>query len=263
MRKRIFRLLALFILFASLSAHNVLAAHALPEFTAQYAIEKFNTKVGEAYYQLSHTGKGYKFTQNTKLVGFARMLAKGTVSVVSYVDRVGDNLLLKKYSYIQTGDKKNRNEDFNILWNTHKNMLSGKITGVARNKKIELRTNAEIWDALSFQIPLMIEANERIKEYPYRALLKGEINDYNFVVASINKINFAEKEYKTIHLVRTDPNKDRQLHIWLMPALNNIPVIIKNYRDGKEHSRMQLERLSINNKTYTNQQINSDNDDDF
>ncbi len=266
--KQPFRLLQLLIIVITLFSHHLHAAHALPEFTAQYAIEKFNTKVAEAHYQLSHADAGYKFTQNTKLVGFARMLANGTASVVSYVDIVGDNLLLTKHSYTQTGDKKNRNEDFNILWNTHKNMLNGKITGVVRNKKIDLRINTEIWDILSFQIPLMIEATENIKEYPYRAILKGKINDYNFVLTSIKKIVFAGKEYKALQLVRTDPDKNRQLHIWLIPALNNIPVIIENYRNGKEHSRMQLESVSFNNKTSlnnqtTDQQIYSDSSDDF
>ncbi len=264
MRKQFFHLSQLLIIATTLSAHNVLAAHALPEFTAQYAIEKFNTKVAEAHYQLSHTDKGYKFTQNTKLVGFARMLAKGTVSAVSYVDIAGDNLLLTKHSYTQTGDKKNRNENFNILWNTNKNTLNGKITGVVRNKKINLSTNTEIWDILSFQIPLMIEANVNTKEYSYRALLKGKIKDYNFILTSIKEINFAGKKYKAMQLVRTDPDRDRQLHIWLIPTLSNIPVLVENYRDGKVHSRMQLESIRFNNEEqYITQQIISDNDDEF
>ena len=106
----------------------------------------------------------------------------------------------------------------------------------------------------------MIEANENIKEYPYRAILKGEIDSYTFILTSSKKIIFADKEYKILQLVRTAPDKDRQLHIWLIPALNNIPVIIENYRDGKLHSRGQLESVSFNNETpYTD----TDSDDDI
>ena len=50
-------------------------------------------------------------------------------------------------------------------------------------------------------------------------------------------------------MVRIDPHKNRQLHIWLIPELHNIPVIIENYRDGKEHSRMQLESVQFNNES--------------
>ncbi len=263
-KKQTFYPLPLLIIYVTLFTHNVFAAHTLPEFTAKYAIQKFNTKLAEAHYQLSYTDKGYKFTQNTKLVGITSLFADDTASIVSYIDIVGDNLLLTKHSYTQTGRKKNRDENFNILWNTHKNTLNGKITGVVRNNKIDLRVNSEVWDILSFQIPLMIEANENTKEYPYQAILKGKIKDYNFILISNKKIIFAGKEYKAIQITRKDPDKNRQLHIWLIPALNNIPVIIENYRNGKKHSRMQLESVSFNNKTtYTDQQINNNSDDDF
>ena len=254
-------MLKLIVLFVTtLFSYNLFAGHALPEFNARYAIEKYGIKLAEAHYQLDYTDKGYKFTQDTKLFGLASMLGSDTVSAVSYVDETGDNLLLTKHIYIQTGREKNRDEDINILWNTHKNTLRGKITGIARSKEIDLRTKAEIWDALSFQIPLMIEANESIKEYPYRAILKGEIDSYTFILTSSKKIIFADKEYKILQLVRTAPDKDRQLHIWLIPALNNIPVIIENYRDGKLHSRGQLESVSFNNETpYTD----TDSDDDI
>lgn len=248
------------LLVTTLFSYNLFAGHALPEFNARYAIQKYGIKLAEAHYLLTYTDKGYKFTQDTELFGLASMFASDAVSAVSYVDAIGDNLLLTKHIYIQTGREKNRDEDISILWNTHKNMLTGKITGIVRSKEIDLRTRSEIWDVLSFQIPLMIEANENIKEYPYQAILKGEIDNYTFVLTSSKKIIFADKEYKILQLVRTDPDKDRQLHIWLIPALNNIPIIIENYRDGKLHSRGQLESVSFNNEgPYTD----TDSDDDI
>ncbi len=261
-KKHIAHLLQLFIIAATLFSFNALAKHALPEFSAKYAVQKFSVKLAEAHYQLYYTDKGYKFTQDTKLFGVANMFASDTASAVSYIDEIRSNLLLTKHSYIQTGREKNKDEDINILWNTYKNTLKGKISGVVRGKEIDFKINEEIWDILSFQIPLMIEANENVKEYPYKAIIGGEINDYNFVLTSSKKITFADKEYKAIQLVRSDPNRNRQLHIWLIPALHNIPVIIENYRDGKQHSRMQLESVSFNHeKPYVEQLV--DNDDDF
>ena len=246
------------------SAQLIAASRALPEFSASYAVQKYGIKLAEAHYQLSHTDAGYRFSHHTELTGFASMFSNDSVKAESLVDVIGDNLLLTKYSYVQTGRKKNRNEEFKILWNTYKNSLSGKITGVVRNKKINLKTNSEIWEALSFQIPLMIEADQNIKEYPYKALLKGKINTYNFVLKSTGQINFAGKQYKTLELVRTDPDRDRALHIWLIPELHNIPVIIENYRDGEEHSRMQLENIKFGSgEELTDQSIETEYDDDF
>lgn len=259
--KNNFYLLRVLFFISIFFTQSVFAEHALPEFSAKYAIKKFGIKLAEAHYQLSYTDKGYKFTQDTRLHGMASMFASDTVSVVSYVDEVGGNLLLRKHVYRQTGREKNKDEDIDILWNTHKNTLRGKITGVVRGKEIDLRTNTEVWEGLSFQIPLMIEFDESIKEYPYRAILKGEIDSYTFVLTSSKKINFAGKDYKMLQLVRTDPHRDRQLHIWVVPALHNLPIIIENYRDGKEHSRGQLESVSFNNEAPLTKKETEEDDD--
>lgn len=240
------KLISIFI--SVLLSQNLFAARALPEFSARYAIEKFDIKLAEAHYRLRYTKSGYEFSQDTKPFGVASMFANDTISATSLIDEVGDNLLLTKHNYRQTGREKNKDEDINILWQTYKNMRNGNITGVVRNKKISLKTNSEVWEALSFQIPLMIEADKNIKEYPYKAILKGEIETYNFVLTSTKKIRFANKEYQTLHLVHTDPRKNRQLHIWLVPALHNIPVIIEYYREGKQHSRAQLESVQFNDE---------------
>ena len=248
------------LLFVVFFSHTLFAAHALPQFSAQYAIQKFGIKLAEAHYQLSYTDTGYKFTQNTQLHGVASLFANDTISTISFVDTIGDNLLLTKHSFVQTGREKNRDEDINILWNTYKNSLKGEITGIVRSKKINLKTDTEVWDVLSFQIPLMIEANKDIKEYPYKAILKGEINTYNFVLTASKKISFAGKDYQSLQMVRIDPHKNRQLHIWLIPELYNIPVIIENYRDGKEHSRMQLESVQFNNEKPLIEELADDDD---
>jgi len=243
---QLLKLISIFI--SVLFSHNLFAAHALPEFSAKYAIQKLGTKLAEAHYQLRYTESGYEFSQNTTLHGVAAMLAKDTVSATSLIDEVGDNLLLTKHSYRQTGREKNKDEDINIQWQTYKNTRKGKITGIVRNKEINLKTNSEVWEALSFQIPLMIEANKDVKEYPYKAILKGEIDTYNFILTSTKKISFADKEYEALQMVRADPHRNRQLHIWLVPALHNIPIIIEYYRDGKKHSRAQLESIQFNNE---------------
>ena len=91
-------------------------------------------------------------------------------------------------------------------------------------------------------------SNKNIKEYPYKAILKGKIDTYNFVLTSTKKISYADNEYLALQMVRSDPLKDRQLHIWLLPELSNIPVLIENYRKGKEHSRVILESVQFNNE---------------
>ena len=253
------KITAIFI--TALFSNTLFAAQALPEFSAKYAIQKFGIKLAEAHYQLRHTETGYQFSQDTELYGVAGMFASDTVAATSLIDAVGDNLLLTKHSYKQTGREKNKDEEINIQWQTYKNTRKGKITGIVRSEEINLTTDSEIWDALSFQIPLMIEADIAVKEYPYKAILKGEIDTYNFVLTTTKKISFAGKEYQALQMVRTDPLRDRQLHLWLVPALHNLPIIIESYRDGKEHSRAQLESVQFNNEPRLEDRVKDGNDD--
>lgn len=248
---------------ALLFSPNIFAAHALPEFTAKYAIESYGVKLAEATYQLNYTETGYKFTQNTELYGFASMFRDDTVNAVSYVDDANGTLLLKKHSYIQTGKEKNKNEDISIQWDTSNNATAGTITGIVRSKKIQLQVKTPVWEVLSFQLPLMLEANKEKKTYPYHAILQGEVDTYNFALTSQEEIRFADKNYQALHVIRKDPNKDRQLHLWLAPELHNIPVIIENYRDGKKHSRMSLESVQFNAGKILREKIETAIDDDF
>ena len=239
---------------------NLSANHALPEFHAIYAIQYFGVKAAEAHYDLSYTDTGYKFTQKTKLSGLASIFADDTVSVISLVDEKNAQLLLTKHIYIQTGKEKNRNEDIDIKWDTKETPPKAKITGTVRGKKINIESDTPVWEVLSFQLPLMLEAKTDIKNYSYKAILKGAIDTYDFVLKSSKKISFADKEYTALQMVRTDPRKNRQLHIWLIPELNNIPVIIENYRKGKIHSNLALESVKFNNETtYSN--MTEDDDD--
>ena len=237
-------------------------AHELPTFYAKYGIQFYGITAAEAHYRLTYTETGYRFSQKTNLTGLASMFADDTVSAVSLIDSIDGQLLLKKHTFIQTGKEKNRDEDINIDWDTSKKPAQGKISGVVRGKKISHETDTAIWEVLSFQIPLMIEANKDTNSYPYKALLKGEIDTYDFVLVASKKIEFANKEYDTLHLVRTDSIKDRQLHIWLLPELHNIPVLIENHRKGKVHSKVVMQSVQFNDdKPY--QDDLADNDDEL
>ena len=239
------------------------ADHALPEFHAKYDIEYFGVKAAEADYKLSYTDSGYKFTQKTKLAGMASLFANDTVDAVSYIDESEQHLLLTKHRYIQTGKEKNKNVDFIIDWDTSGKQVKGKITGTARKNKVKLKTETPVWDVLSFQLPLMIEASKDKKNYPYNALLKGKIKTYNFTLNDIKEIEFAGKKHLSLQMIRKDPKRDRQLHLWLLPELNNIPVIIDVYRKGKKRSSILLSSVKFNDDKIISDNTNKITDDDF
>jgi len=228
---------------------SVDASGRLPEFTASYGIEKYGVKLAEATYTLSRTQDGYRFNQETRLSGMASLFSDDSISAVSIIQAGENGMLLKKHRYVQTGKEKNRDEDFSIEWNRNAQGLSGRITGVVRSQPVDLEVDKPVWDMLSFQIPLMQEASEDRKRYPYYALLKGELDTYFFDLVATEDIEFAGKKYRALKLIRVNPEKKRELRIWLLPELNNIPAVVENMRDGKQHSYMKIESVSFEGKT--------------
>jgi hypothetical protein len=205
-------------------------------------------KLAEAQYQLSQTDTGYKFTQHTGLHGIARLIRSDSLSATSLIDQVDDQLLLKRHTYSQTGQENHINEDFTIQWDSSAVPPKGRISGMVRNKKAKLVTDKPVWDVLSFQIPLMLDAKPEKKDYRYSAIIEGKLDTYNFVQKSQKTISFAGKAYLALQMVRTHPTKNRELHVWLAPELQNMPLLIENYRNGKIHVRAQLEKLQFHNE---------------
>lgn len=238
-------------------------SYELPEFTAKYAVKKFGIKLAEAKYRLRYTDTGYKILQNTDLYGLAVYLSNYAVAAESLVDRYKDNLLLKKHVYILSGSDEDKDENIDFHWHTDQDKLNGKVTGIVRGQEINVEAGDETWDLLSFQIPLMIQANKDLKEYSYDAIVQGEIDSYTFELREIKKVTFADKEYAALRMVCPDSNRDRELHIWLLPELHNIPVLIENYRKGRVHYSGSLESVQFNNDPPIIEDIKQDPEDDI
>lgn len=256
-------ILIIFCLLSSLVSSNALGTYELPEFTAKYAVKKFGIKLAEAKYRLRYTQTGYKLLQNTDLYGLAVYLSDYAVAAESHVDKNSDSLLLRKHIYVLSGSDEDKDEDIDFFWNIEDRTISGTVTGIVRGQKINVEAEDETWDLLSFQIPLMIEAKKDLKEYSYNAILRGEINKYTFELKEVKKVTFANREYSALRMVCPDPKRDRELHIWLLPELHNIPVLIENYREGRVHYSGSLESVQFNDDAPILDESTEDADEDL
>lgn len=232
---------------ASLQSEAISNHPSLPDFDARYAVQKYGLKLATATYTLHRNENTYHIAQHTELYGVAALFRNDTVRASSHVTLYKGQPRLQDFTYIQTGKEKNRDEELHFSYpdNPPDTTL---IKGVSRSQPINVKTQGAVWDILSFQIPLMMEARPDIKTYPYKAIINGELDQYTFNLVSTGSFQFADRDYQTLEVVRNDPVKNRQLHIWLAPELHNLPVIIENYRDGELHSRMQLEQVQFDHQ---------------
>ncbi len=216
--------------------------HALPpEFTATYSAETYGVTAAQATYKLKHKNNGISFTQHSETVGVAAIFSDVTLDETSILSIHNDKLLLDEYRYIQTGDKKNRNTRLKIKWDkTSNSQLSGIISGKAGNNPVEINTSTEVWDTLSFQLPLMMSVSEKTIKNELKVLVKGKLKTYHFVNHGVEKITIGNNLIKTIKIERKSGDKNKPLFLWFAPSLHNLPVKMEKWKKGKPHITMLL-----------------------
>lgn len=158
----------------------------------------------------------------------------------------GDQLLLNEYSFIQTGDNKDRDIRLNINWQQNENdQLAGTISGIARGQAVKLETSAPVWDTLSFQIPVMLYTQENNPPQEHNILVKGDLKSYLFITHGIEDIDINGRFIKTIKVERKSDKEDEPIFFWVAPGLNNLPVKIEKWRNNKPGITMLLNDASF------------------
>jgi hypothetical protein len=222
------------------------------EFSAIYTLEIYNTVLARASYKLQHTDNGLFMEQSTRPAGLAALLRDDKIDVRSEMIIDKDQLLLVNYDYKHTGDDKDRDVNFKIEWLAGNNQgLNGKAVGIYEGKNVEQVVSQPVWDPLSIQIPLMIDARKNLPPHEHGLFLKGEFKYYLFENLGTDEVSFNDKQYPAIKIVGKETKRDRAMYAWLVPELHYLPVKIEQWKEGKLKSTVRLESVSFGNKSDT------------
>ncbi|MDH5711010.1 MAG: DUF3108 domain-containing protein [Gammaproteobacteria bacterium] len=212
-----------------------------PEFTASYDLEKFGILAAKSNYSLKYENNGIRMLQHTEAAGFAALFRNDELDENSFLSVQGDLLLLTEFSYKQKSpDNKNRDIQLKIDWVQSENKLLGNVEGIASGKKFNLKTNKPVWDTCTYQIPLMLNTKEGSSPQKITMMVKGKLRKHTFITHNTEKIEINGNIIQTIKVER-DPGKNKNpIYFWLAPELNNLPVKIEKWRNGKIELTMTL-----------------------
>lgn len=216
------------------------------EFSANYALEMFGTVMARATYTLQHTEDGLTMTQSTRPAGLVALLRNDKIDVRSDMVVNNGRLLLVNYNYTHTGDKKDRNVRFKINWQTnHEQELVGKATGVYEGRDVDIQVDNPVWDPLSIQVPIMLDAGKDMPPHEHGLFMKGEFKHYLFENHGKEKVGFNGTEFTALKIVGKETQRDRAMHVWMIPELHNIPLKIEQWKNGERKSTVVLESVSF------------------
>jgi hypothetical protein len=231
-----------------LSPVTVTARDLPHEFSAVYTLEMYSTVLARATYTLKHTDNGLYMEQSTRPVGIAALLRDDKIDVRSDMVIDNDRILLVSYDYRHTGDDKDRDVNFKINWQTgNKQKQNGKVSGVYEGETVALDVDQPVWDPLSIQVPLMLDAARNLPPHEHGMFLKGEFKYYLFENQGNEDVSFNGKEYKAVKIAGKETKRDRAMYAWLVPELHYLPVKIEQWKEGKLKSTVNLESATFNN----------------
>ena len=216
------------------------------EFSANYALEMYGTVLARATYTLEHTEDGLTMTQSTRPAGLVALLRDDRIDVRSDMVVNNGQLLLVNYDYKHSGDEKDRNVRFKINWQTnHKQELTGKATGVYEGREVDINIDRPVWDPLSIQVPIMIDADKSMPPHEHELFMNGEFKHYLFENYGKEKINFNGQQFTAVKIAGKETKRDRAMYVWMAPELHYIPVKIEQWKNGKHKSTVILESVTF------------------
>lgn len=238
---------SLLLLLAQITTPVISFANELPhEFSAEYALHMYGTVLARATYTLEHTDKGLSMTQSTRPVGLVALLRNDKIDVRSDMVVNNGQLLLVKYDYTHSGDEKDRDVSFRITWQTNREQeLTGKATGVYEGKKVDINLDRPVWDPLSIQVPIMLNATNSMPLYEHGLFMKGEFKHYLFENHGTETVKFNGSQFKALKIAGRETDRDRAMYVWVVPELHNIPIKIEQRNNGELKSTVVLESVSF------------------
>jgi hypothetical protein len=242
-------------------------ANGLPQkFEANYTLEMFGITLAEATHKLEQTEKGLSMAVSSYPVGLLAFLYDGHVDIRSDIENDNGQLLLVNHDYNHSEDEEDTTVRYQIDWaNNKKKGPAGNVTGLYKGEAIHINSDEPVWDPLSIQALIIINANEESASYKHGLLMKGELRHY--VIENLGKetIEFNGTKMTALKTLVKEAERDRVIYVWMLPDYHNIPVKYEHWKNGDLTSTVLLQSVTFEDDGITNTLtlVDSTEEDDF
>lgn len=203
-------------------------------FKAEYQLKKIGMTLGTAKFSLHETATNtWRYASSIKPSGMARMFSKDEFSEASSVLFQDRRLTPIGYQYIRSG-KKPEVASVSYDW-------AAKQATFIRNgesQSMPLQNNHQ--DRYSMVLALMQATAHGQQKMQYQVIDKSmKLRSYTRGGEEVIKTSLGKKN--TIRIIQDSGR--RQIHYWLSPELNYIPVRIEQFKEGKSQLKLTLKKL--------------------
>lgn len=220
--------IGLFGLLAATSASAAAAADAMLEpFVAEYDVRYGRMAVGSSRTELSRTGASWAVESTSTAVGFARVIASGTLKQRSEFELLPDGPRPTAYRFDDGTKRTSRDVSLEFDWR------AGRVRGTAEDEAVDVATVPSLQDAASMQA--LVQARLRAGREPGTIAMieKDRVKQYRFTMLRRETLKTAIGDVETVVFRSARDGSDRETISWYAPKLGYAVVQAEQLSGGK------------------------------
>jgi hypothetical protein len=216
------------------------SANGLTPHEAEYKV-KISVLGGRLTTALSNMPDGYAARHVIEPQGFAKIIANGTIDEQSWfaVDDAG--VSPQRYRSIDqiSSDKTDATVRFD--------RVAQQITGNVNGSDVVFPLDGDVYDRVSIQYQLMHALANGRDDREYTLYDIDELKHLDITFLGERRIDTPSGSYDAIGVQHQSKGSSRITTLWCAEALDFLPVLIEQHKDGKLRLRASLERYEPTN----------------
>jgi hypothetical protein len=198
----------------------------LKPFTASYTITWRGLAAGTAQLQLQRQADGrWSYQSLSTARGLFRLAMPAELRSRTVFSVREGRIVPDQFTAEDGTSSTSKDQELRFDWST------GRVTGMAEKRRVDLPLQPGLLDSMSVQIALMYELLSGNTPKHFVLIDKDRIKDYNYTAIGQEKLSTPIGEQQTLIFRSSRPNSDVGTYFWCAPALGYLPLKVER-RDG-------------------------------
>jgi hypothetical protein len=207
----------------------------LTPFLARYGIVWRGFNAGTTELELSRAADGqFVYTSRANARGLFRAFFSEEITQTSWLSLANGGVRPLRYRGDDGTESTERDIAFDFDW------ASGRASGTAEDKAVDVALEPGTQDPMSIQIAQMRDLLSGDKPSAYRMLDKHNIKEYSYTYEGEARVQTALGEVDTVIYRSQRVGSKRVTRTWYAPSLGYVAVRAEQMRDGKREWLMQI-----------------------
>jgi hypothetical protein len=212
---------------AILAAAPAAADVALAPFVAEYDVRYGRMAVGTSRTELAEANGHWTIESTSTAIGFARVIASGTLMQRSEFDLRGDGPRPRRYAFDDGTARTGRDVALEFDWQ------AGRVRGTAEDEPVDLPTVEGLQDAASMQALVLARLRSGGEPGTIAMIEKDKVKYYRYTLLRRETLKTALGDVETVVYRSSRDGSDRETLTWHAPKFGFAAVQAEQRVDGK------------------------------